>query len=67
MTWTQALCDHCWVLREGEKPPHRLQPPDVERCALCGQDTTSGIYARLDPAKVPYPRKVGDGTPITPE
>lgn len=55
-SWTQPICDPCWAkMRPGEKP-YRVLIPDQEQCALCGDGTPSGIYVRLDPATVPYPR-----------
>lgn len=45
---TRPLCDTCWAKRTTEIP-HRLpiNRREVERCAECGADTTSGIYVRL--------------------
>lgn len=57
MTWTQPICDTCWHLEptRAHEQPHRVTPPQVERCCLCGRDTLSGIYVRYNPAAVPYP------------
>jgi hypothetical protein len=58
MSWTQAVCDGCWSRLEVGPPRNLIREEyrDDETCCLCGQATRSGLYARLDPAKVPYPR-----------
>lgn len=50
------MCNGCWWIRtQGERVPHRIQPPQVERCSYCGVDTSSGIYVRDHPDDVLYP------------
>lgn len=42
-----------------EKPdriPVRITTYPEERCAWCGQPTTSGIYVRADPRLLIYPK-----------
>lgn len=53
--WTHALCDTCYEQREPGREPTRLTEPfvQVETCCFCGDETTSGIYYRLDPNKAP--------------
>jgi hypothetical protein len=55
MSWTQALCDPCWVIRQGARIAHRVKDAPTEKCCDCGNRTTSGIYYRVDPATVKYP------------
>jgi len=57
MNWTQPICDDCWLVENPGREPVRIVPEHaaMERCALCGQPTASGIYVRMDPTKVPYP------------
>lgn len=58
MTWTQPLCQACW---DKERPHDRapVHPRPARRitevCCMCGEETRSGIYARYNPAAVPYP------------
>lgn len=58
MTWTQPVCDDCWPRTELPPNPVRIRHEyrDEETCCLCGKLTRSGLYARLDPSKVAYPR-----------
>jgi len=56
MTWTQPVCGPCWIVRSGGQVPTRLKIAELERCCRCGNETRSGIYIRVDPASVPYPR-----------
>lgn len=70
LSWTQPQCEACWVEANAEwigegvltslRVPVMLRPdPDearVEQCAWCGCATFVGIYVRVDPTTVPYPR-----------
>jgi hypothetical protein len=56
MTWTQAICAACYAARVPDGDPIVLRDPDPERCCDCGAVTTDGIYLRIDPATVQYPR-----------
>lgn len=51
MTWTQPICDTCWVKREPDRNPVRVKEPEgpIEMCAFCGMPTGTGIYVRHDP------------------
>jgi hypothetical protein len=65
MSWTQSCCDRCWVpfviASRGQLfDPTRVRTEDIETCAFCGVETTSGIYVRADPQVVPFPRKEND-------
>lgn len=55
MDWTQPLCDSCWQERNPGREPFRMVSGESEQCCICGQDTGSGIYERINPAKVPFP------------
>lgn len=55
MNWNQPMCDPCWIERNPNRPPVRLNGVQHEVCAHCGQQTTSGIYVRQDPRTVLFP------------
>lgn len=65
-TWTQPVCDDCWYFAQSlkrEEPqydPVRLVDPDTEQCCNCGGPAISGIYVRMNPAQVRYPRQEMD-------
>jgi hypothetical protein len=65
-SWTQPICDGCWLQRWPERVPVRLREPDREQCAICGSATESGIYCRIDPATVAFPRRKFED-PLPPE
>lgn len=54
------MCDPCWAREGPDREPVRRIDPDLERCAWCGQSTRSGIYVRVDPDTVPYPRDAAE-------
>lgn len=58
MNWTQPMCDPCWARRQPGIDPVRIKAQYAveERCAFCGAHTRSGIYVRVDPRTVLYPR-----------
>lgn len=71
MGWTQPLCTACWLDLMGEwdgdtlvslRTPVVVKHDDepwegrLVRCCTCGRATTSGIFTRLDPDTVAYPR-----------
>ena len=58
MSWTQPICIECWNRREPERLPTRIveEEKEWERCAFCGWLTRSGIYTRVDPTSVAFPR-----------
>jgi hypothetical protein len=54
--WTQAVCTSCWNERNPDKAHIDVFGlTGAEMCCWCGNDTTSGIYVRVDPATVPFP------------
>lgn len=57
MSWTQAICWTCWTERHPDREAIRVVNGDPETCSYCGNETTSGIYVRDDPAGVPFPRQ----------
>lgn len=59
MSWTQACCEDCWVVREGARRPHRLTGERFrnQQCCFCGRITHGGIFVRVDPATVRFPAK----------
>jgi hypothetical protein len=60
LSWTQAICDLCWLRQFPGKQPVRARNEmgvsDHEQCCYCGTATESGIYMRADPYSVRYPR-----------
>lgn len=66
MSWTQPTCTDCWVRDNSQETPEGLSirtPVRVrqddwvpEICCLCGRLTSSGIFIRVDPSKVPFPQ-----------
>jgi hypothetical protein len=59
-TWSQSLCDACFAGFRPDVPhPVRIKEEyrDTEKCALCGTQTRSGLYVRINPREVPYPRR----------
>lgn len=59
MGWTQPVCNNCWDEQNPDRDPYRIRTEYAEEeiCAFCGISTRSGIYTRVDPKTVPYPRK----------
>ena len=65
MNWTQPICAARWNQDYGStRDPQRLVDiatdetggGDLERCCYCNKPTCSGLYVRLDPETVPWPR-----------
>lgn len=66
MNWNQPVCTACWKFSQGDREPVVLVAwgRALERCANCGVSTTSGIYVRMDPRSLRYPKPdEGDPTP----
>lgn len=57
MSFTQPLCDDCWDEENASRPSPRMGMGETEQCCMCGEETRSGIYTRVDPKTVPYPRR----------
>jgi hypothetical protein len=54
-SWTQPCCNGCYAVHEPGRKPTRLDRAETEKCAICGTETESGIYIRIDPKSVSYP------------
>ena len=62
LSWTQPCCSRCWRKNHPDRIPVRLTDESgfesaVEVCAWCGDETVDGIYAKVDPRTVPYPKE----------
>lgn len=57
MGWTQPLCMKCWKLTHPDRVPLCVRDDDIVQCCLCGENTSAGIYTRLDPKTVAFPYK----------
>lgn len=69
MTWTQPLCEACWVgeqavfTPDGEiiglkRLPYRVSgESELFQCCECGKPTFVGVFVRRDPSVVPFPRE----------
>lgn len=71
LSWSQPQCEACWIhlnATEGPQGIEGVRRPTVllmehtqlEMCAWCGHPTIMGIYVRVDPSTVPYPRTEED-------
>jgi hypothetical protein len=68
VSWSQPICDLCWMDRYPptlgglQREPVRItgEERDREQCADCGMPTTSGIYIRVNPMEVRYPKRILD-------
>jgi len=69
MNWSQPICERDWIAkhtvvqddeRVAIKRPVRLTDPVVELCAFCGELTIFGVYIRVNPLDVPYPKSDAD-------
>lgn len=57
LSWTNPFCDACYTNLRLGREPIRLLKPQSEKCCMCYRPTTSGIYVRIDPYKVKFPRQ----------
>jgi hypothetical protein len=63
MTFTQPLCLPCWRTdwpdggMDRDPIPLKAEHAEMETCCLCGRPTNHGIYVRVDPKTVPFPRQ----------
>lgn len=60
MSWTQPICRICFGDRKPGRVPVRVLYTDPEKCCDCGTTTDEGIYIRVDPATVAYPRTAAE-------
>lgn len=66
-SWTQPQCERCWALAHGGehgpwREPTRVRGHAAEQCAFCGFPTWVGIFVRVDPRSVSYPRPDEDAS-----
>lgn len=54
-SFTQPICDNCWMVKEGSRVPTRLIGSSAELCVMCANNTNSGIYIRIDLSEARYP------------
>lgn len=60
MSWTQPVCMDCWRAENPGRDPVLMVTVEPERCCKCGADSLAGIYIRIDPKTVPFPRRKSD-------
>lgn len=71
MSWTQPSCGDCWIAEHGTfendalvsyRNPVRVKNEGnkIEQCCKCGRFTFEGIFIRIDPATVVYPKEYPD-------
>jgi hypothetical protein len=61
MSWTQPVCIACWNRDNPDRQTAgRGDIGTLERCCKCGNNTQSGLYVRIDPRTVPFPREETD-------
>jgi hypothetical protein len=74
--FTQPVCTDCWLAENTVRLPEtgeamfkaptvlkmdEMEWPDrLEMCCKCGRCTTSGIFIRVDPSTVLYPKVKDD-------
>ena len=55
---TQPICYDCWQVRNpGRDPVTVNHGGDKDTCCDCGRKSVDGIYIRVDPKTVKFPRK----------
>lgn len=55
--WTQPICSICWGKRKPGREPTRVNKDRLaEKCCDCGAGTQEGIYLRVDPKTVNFPK-----------
>lgn len=59
-SYTQPVCDPCFTQLQPGTNPVRLVNPDSVMCCMCGLITGAGIFVRIDPRTVRYPRAEGN-------
>lgn len=55
LLWTQPACEPCAEYRMPGRVAYRVVHPAPETCCICGTNTTSGVFIRVNPAGVRYP------------
>jgi hypothetical protein len=54
--FTQPVCAQCYHKWSGGRTPIKMIGMPTEKCALCGEETREGIYVRLEPKGINFPR-----------
>lgn len=49
--WTHPVCESCWKIISPAQEPVQMKDPKTTSCCLCGDETISGIFTRIDPSK----------------
>lgn len=57
MNWTQAICGACYGVRFPGRGAVALKEGMEEKCCDCGAPTKDGIYFRVDPRTVKFPKQ----------
>lgn len=60
MSWTQPVCRACFDRMRPDQEPARVKNNGWMVCCTCGERTDEGIFMRLNPDEVPYPRVTED-------
>jgi len=55
--WTHAICARCYDRRYPGRRPVTMRNAPQSQCCDCGLSTSDGIYCRIDPATVAFPRE----------
>lgn len=56
MAWGNgSICEECYRSRYPDREPLQVAETTRETCIDCGKVTRSGIFIRVDLAKVKYP------------
>ncbi|MEU0871635.1 hypothetical protein [Nocardia brasiliensis] len=56
MSWkSQPVCVNCWQRAYPDRRTPDGEHGPRERCVMCGNETRSGLFERLDTASVPFP------------
>lgn len=61
VNWNQPFCDDCWDAEHPDRVAARVVTGELETCAVCGNQTRSGIYVRRHPSEVAFPAKDDEG------
>jgi len=53
--WTHNMCTDCYTRWTGRKPIAKINDGENDRCCLCGEYNTEGVYMRESPTLI-HPR-----------
>lgn len=54
--WTQPICRQCYNEIHPGRIPVAMVDAEEEKCCVCGKPTIAGIYYRVDPTTVAFPK-----------